>query len=276
MRIIILVIASNNSEHERDLLSQKKTWVNNCHTSVTVIYLRGWNQDYYFKNGDTIFVPCPELYSNILNKTILGLRYLLANCDFDILIRSNVSTYFETQLIVKELDKRLYKKSFFGGYFERTKDSFFLRGRGEKFISGAGIFMSRDAADELSCMDPDKYRGVPDDVAIYNFLSKTKIREITMPRNNIQITHIFIPTFYIRLKNSSNPDSVYIRMNLIHQFFQSENVRSKIKAYLNIQLNELFEIRNNSDSNYLALKNFLVNAKYFIRQKLIYYFNLFN
>ena len=55
MKVIILILASKDSEHEIDLSSQQKTWVNSCNKDVTVIFLRGWDQDYYFENKNSAF-----------------------------------------------------------------------------------------------------------------------------------------------------------------------------------------------------------------------------
>ena len=251
MKIIILIIASNKQEHESDLLCQKETWVSNCNENVSVIYLRGWNNNYFHKNKDVLFVPCKEEYSLILTKTILGLQYIIENFDFDILIRSNVSTYFETHRLVRELGQSVYKKSFFGGYFDRSSQKIFGNKNSFEYISGAGIFLSKYAAFELCTINPDEYYGIFDDLAIFNYLNNKNIRKIRIARNNLQSTHFFIPTFYIRAKNSANPESASRRMFLIHEFFQAKNIRYKILAYSRIQANELSEFCKKTEPAYL-------------------------
>ena len=44
MNILILIIASNDPEHELDLQSQKNTWIRTCNANVSVIFLRGWEE----------------------------------------------------------------------------------------------------------------------------------------------------------------------------------------------------------------------------------------
>jgi hypothetical protein len=208
MKILILIIASNQPEHELDLQSQKNTWVETGNDNVSVIFLRGWDEQRYQFDSGVLFVPIQETYSNILEKTILGLKYILNNIDFDVLVRSNVSTYFETNKLVKELSSPKYRGSFVGGYFDKSKNKNFYSGDSFEYISGTGIYLSKDVVIGLSKLDPNKYTGVFDDLAIYDFLRNKGFKTVRMARNNLFSTHFFIPTFNIRLKNTFNSKSV--------------------------------------------------------------------
>ena len=241
-KIIILIIASNDLEHERDLLTQKSTWVSRCPQNISVIFLRGWENNYFFLDKDTLYVPCREVYSLILTKTLLGMNYLIENFDFDILIRSNVSTYFESKRLIKELSKSIYNSDFFGGYFDKTSIKYFNQKKSLEYVSGAGVFLSRAVVAKLSKLNPEKCVGIADDVAISEYLNNQKeIMSIRMVRNNLHYTHLFIPTFYVRTKNSFDSDSASRRMNLIDQYFRSESKSMKIRAYFQIQKNEISE-----------------------------------
>jgi hypothetical protein len=274
MKIIILIVASNNQEHEADLLCQKNTWVSTCNEKVSVIYLRGWNNDYFYRDEDTLFVPCKEEYSLILNKTILGVDYLIKNLDFDILIRSNVSTYFETDRLVRELNHPKYKKSFFGGYFDKSSQLTFGNRNSFEYVQGAGIFLSKQAAIEICKINPADFSDVFEDLVISNFLHNEGFKKIRIARNNLQSTHFFIPTFYIRTKNSANPESASRRMNLIHEFFQAKNIMNKVVAYLKIHANEISEFHNNSEPIYLYLVKNWVVLKSFLKMKFSAFFSL--
>jgi hypothetical protein len=234
MKIIILIIASNDKEHEDDLLCQKNTWIKNINNNVSVVFLRGWDKDYFFKENETLFVPCPEKYSLILAKTILGLKYITDTMDFDVLVRSNVSTYFETHRMVSELSLPKYLYDFFGGYFDKSSQNVFENTNSFEYISGSGIFLSKYAAQELCSLDPKKYINVADDLAIFHYLSRKGIKRIRMARNNLHSTHLFIPTYNIRTKNSANPIAASRRMYLIHEYFQAENIIVKLNSYLRI------------------------------------------
>lgn len=259
MNILILIIASNDPEHELDLQSQKNTWIRTCNANVSVIILRGWEEKkYHYENGE-LFVPIQEGYSNILAKTILGIKYIFENIDFDILVRSNVSTYFETDRLVQELSHVKYIGSFVGGYFDKSKDKNFYFKASFDYISGTGIYLSKDAAKTLLNLDPEDYTGVFDDLAIFDFLKKSEFRIIRMTRNNLFSTHIFIPTYNIRLKNTFNSHSASRRMQLVHDFFMARNLIFKCVAYFKIQKNEIREFVVHPEHLYLyAVKNRVV------------------
>ena len=259
MKIIILVIASNQPEHETDLESQKKTWVSVCNENVSVIYLRGGDQGQYCFENDVLFVPIREEYENILDKTILGINYILANLNFDILVRSNVSTYFETNRLVRELSRPIYRDSFFGGYFDKSKDRNFYKRNSFEYVSGTGVYLSKDVVIALSKLDPKNYIGVSEDLAIYDYLADKGFKTIRMARNNLFSTHFFIPTFNIRVKNSFNSKSAPRRMQLIYNFFYARSLPLKALAYIKIQFNELHEfLRHPEYPHMYLLKNRVV------------------
>lgn len=258
MKVMILIIASNDHEHENDLLCQQKTWISNCHKDVKVIYLRGWNENHYFEDKDVLYVPCREGYSLILVKTILALKYIYENHEFDVLIRSNVSTYFETNRLVKELSKTKYRDSFFGGYFDKR-----VRGNTEidcfsEYVSGAGMFFTKDIVSDLIRLNPQKYTGMGDDLAISSYLFTLRRNLVRIKRNNLHVTHVFIPTFYIRAKNSFDSSSASRRMVLMHNYFMSNSILNRVKSYSRIVINEFGEFRNHPEGLLIFLAKFRV------------------
>jgi hypothetical protein len=268
MQILILVIASNQPEHQADLESQKKTWVSECNENVSVIYLRGWDQSECYFEKDVLFVPIREEYSNILHKTIIGINYILDNFEFDVLVRSNVSTYFETNRLVKELNQSVYRGSFFGGYFDKSKDKNFYNGDSFEYISGTGVYLSKDVVIELSKLDPNKYTGISEDLAIYDFLKDKGFKTIRMARNNLFSTHFFIPTFNIRVKNTFNSKSASRRMQLVHNFFYTKSLPLKLLAYFKIQINEIHEFLRHPEYPHMYLIKNRVVLISFLKMKL--------
>jgi hypothetical protein len=268
MKIIILIIASNDREHEEDLKCQENTWINNANHQVSVVYLRGWDKNFYYKENQTLFVPCPEEYSLILKKTILGVKYVIENFDFDVLVRSNVSTYFETHRMVNELNRRKYSNDFFGGYFDRSGQKVFENKKSFEYISGSGIFLSKRAALKLLDLNLEQYLKIADDLAIFHYLTGKGIKRIRMTRNNLHSTHLFIPTYNIRTKNSSNPKSASRRMNLIHEYFQAKNIIGKLQSYLRIQINEFHELLQKAESPFIYFKKLKVIVISFLKFKL--------
>ena len=194
MKIIFLVIASEDPVHQNDLLAQTNTWVSSLDQNSRVVWLRGHSGlDFKFES-DTLYVPCAESYQNILEKTVLGIRYIEMNLDFDIIIRTNVSTYFHIRKLRHLLTSPLFEHDFFGGFIEKTKGAYFGGSVNYKFISGTGIFLSRAAVSKLAELNYLEFEGVPDDVAISHFLMHKQINRIPMTRSNLSSTHVFFPS----------------------------------------------------------------------------------
>jgi len=268
VKIIFLVIASNDPIHERDLRTQKETWAKSLPSNVTLVSLRGWEKDDFNFDGNTLFVPCHEEYSLILKKTLLGVRYLTEQIDFDILIRTNVSTYFDLPRLFSELKNPIYSGDFVGGYFDRTSIGYFGSKTWFEYISGTGIFMSKGAAKELSNLRLDEYTGVADDVAIDNFFHSRKIQRVRMARNNLSSTHFFFPTFHIRAKSSTDSTLASKRMRLLYAYFQASNSFTKIRLFLKIVSSELISFYRHPESFYFYLaKNRIVLISYLKMKK---------
>jgi hypothetical protein len=239
MKLIFLVIASEDSVHELDLVTQQQTWAASLPQGAKVLWLRGQEGKNFDFDGKTLYVPCLELYGNILEKTILGVKYLFENVDFDILVRTNVSTYFNVEKTLLELKKKRYKGDFFGGYIDKSNGGYFGVKGSQDYISGTGIFLSRSVAGKLASLDFLPYKAVPDDLAISHFLELLGIRKVRMSRNNLGSTHIFIPSYFIRAKSSAVSSLASDRMLLIDEYFKQGTFLAKLKSYIRILLFEI-------------------------------------
>jgi hypothetical protein len=247
MKVIFLVIASDDEVHERDLRTQELTWVSQLDENAQVIWLRGHpGSDFLFEDR-TLYVPCNESYQNILEKTILGLQYIVDKISFDLIIRTNVSTYFSLSKLRKELSLEVFKTDFYGGFLEWTKKSHFSDSEDRIFVSGTGIFLSRRAVDELVELDHLSYQGIPDDVAISHFLSKTDLTRIPMMRNSLSSSHIFFSSYFIRTKSSADSMLASKRMKMIYEYFSEEKLFLKISKYLQISRFEMESFRSHPE-----------------------------
>lgn len=268
MKLVFLVIASEDPINEQDLTTQKKTWATSNSGEIKVIWLRGYNGSDFIFDGETLFAPCLELYENILEKTILGVKYLLDHVEFDVLVRTNVSTYFNLGLTQAKLKNNSFRRDFYGGYIDKSKGGYFGRKKSQDYISGTGIFLSKNAAQELSKLDFKMYRGIPDDVAISHFLELSGIQRIRMPRNNLSSTHIFFPSYYIRAKSSSDSTLATRRMILIHDFFSRDKFIHRLRSYFQIMSLEIAAFKEHPESKWKYVqRNRVVFQNLFLSRK---------
>ncbi len=263
MKILILILASRNEVNESDRLSQIESWAARNSEAVSILWLRGWEESRYLLEERDLYVPCSEEYSKILEKSVLGMNFILEHFDFDIVVRSNVSTYFDLKSLEKELSRNQYQLDFYGGYVDKTKGSYFGTSIPYEYLSGTGIFMSRSYAKILASLCWQDFIGIPDDVAISEFFRRKHLRRVRMKRNNLSSTHIFLPTFHIRTKSSTDSTLAGKRMFLLKEYFKTQNFLKRIRIYFAIQKLELSALINHPESiKMYFLRNRVVASNY--------------
>ena len=232
MKILYLVLASNDRIHQRDEEYQRLTWAKNGNLNSSVIWLRGGDEFKFW--GETLQVPIREAYENILEKTVLGIGWLAQNVEFDYLVRTNVSTYFDQSAVEKILGRLEPGQKYAGGYYEYAKDNYPGSLEDNRFISGTGIFMSKQTCALLSHMSTQDYINIPDDVAITNYLSSNGCNLFYVPRGNLGYTHFFTPKAFIRLKSSRDGFAASNRFLLVHAYYVARNWRNRMSALINL------------------------------------------
>jgi hypothetical protein len=126
-------------------------------------------------------------------------------------------------------------------------------------MSGAGIILSRRAANLLLNLDSKLYKGVPDDVAISHFFESAGIRKRLMSRSNLGYTRVFIPHWYTRLKSSEESSLTQSRFTLVDEYFKKKSIfafmRIQWQEFVNIQVRDLARIAR---MNFLAIKRLIL------------------
>lgn len=262
---MVLVLASNTTINQNDYKIQTSTWTRG-HTNV--FFLRGSANREVVLEGQTLYLPCEESQENILYKTKVGTAWALKNFDCDFVVRANISCYLDMSkledFLTKNLDPNFAET---GGFIEFYKDMRAGTSELVPFISGAGIFMTRKAALELENLIPGEFVGVPDDIAITEFLASCGVTIRAMKRGNIHYTRIFVPQTYIRAKSSISPELAGKRMLLIHGYLTS-GFKKKILFYfklLGLELKYAFRERDNP-IDYLKRNKSILNSNRLARR----------
>jgi hypothetical protein len=159
-KIIFLIISSSNLE----IYSVMKNITSQCLNKAKCQY----NIEYFFVESvdldtdlmiknDTIYVNCKESLETILEKTHKALIYINNNYDYDIIIRTNISSFWNIKNLyelVEDLDENNIAMGYVL-YWDRV------------FIYGTGIIMSRDLCEKVcEC----NLIGEPDDVLLSQHL----------------------------------------------------------------------------------------------------------
>ena len=253
-KVLFLIIASSNPENEIDLKAQLSTWLSDLPLNYEFLILRGSDANAFYFEENTLRIPVPERYENILAKTIYGIEWALQHFEFDILIRTNVSTYFAQKYLDKIVLKVDLNSNYFGGYIERCKDPFNQNQMTIPFVTGTALVMTKSVAEILSKMPTIDFGGIPDDVAISNFVRQQEIKVRPLKRNNFSQLHFFLPTFQIRLKTSKNSQLASKRMFDVHDFFTERRMIRKPFRYLFVMGKELtyIDFQLSSSVDYLS------------------------
>lgn len=247
MKLIFLIIASDDPVHIQDELTQRKTWA--ASNAIETIWLKGGDANHFDKNTHSLIVPIEETYNNILAKTLWGLNWCFENRNFDFLIRANVSTYFEVARICKMFEKYSPNNDLFGGYLD------FVNGSGRfnyvnMFVNGGAIFLSHKTVERLLKMNHLEWFGKPDDYSISQYLFNQKVKPTPISRGNLSNTGIITKRVYYRAKSSSNPVMASLRMQALFNLSKKSNPLERIAIYSYYYWNEVRFFQKNFGSIY--------------------------
>lgn len=169
--------------------------------------------------GDCIITRVPESYGNTNAKTIAAFRFVLENCDFDFILRTNSSTYVNRQALATAV-QRLPDFGYYGGPLEKR--------HGTKYASGMGILLSRDLVAKIAA-DPDWDYGVIDDVAIGMSMERMGVPLRPLPRVRAQTREqledlsldMLRGTFVVRCRGKDDRKHDILAMQRVHELYLS-------------------------------------------------------
>ena len=127
-------------------------------------YKKDINED-VVEMDDFIFIKGNEdpMIPNLLNKNIIAINYINKKYNFDFILRTNLSSIWNISKLLS-LYNEIPKSNFFGGYVIFNS-----------FVSGTGIFISRDLIEKLLKINTN-YFNVLDDVAISTHMKNQEIK----------------------------------------------------------------------------------------------------
>lgn len=265
-RIVFLILASEDSVNESDREAQQQTWCSNLPANIEAFWIRGHNNSDYRLSGSNLYVPCAEGYENILSKSILAVSWCLKHLAFDILIRTNVSTYYSIPHLMRELENFDQTKALFGGFLDKTRILQSPQKKPFSFVTGTGIYLTQPACELLVNLKPADFATMPDDVAITYFLVQQGLHPYFFHRVNMHSTHFFILRSQIRLKSSEISNLARKRFLLIFQYSQMPRSIRKIIWYLKIELQEVLNLQLTKRN----LKSFIRRNSHIFHQNIRY------
>lgn len=167
--------------------------------------------------GDTLFTAYHGLTNHeIINKTIIGFEFSLTNFCFSHLLRTNLSSFFALSKILS-LIPRLPHEKCYAGFLGKYSEDPANNGDEVSFVSGAGLFLSRDVVNLVV----DRKNNIPylndlDDIWIskilhdvpqkelrrFDFTQLFSINQVTQVFQKIQESDLLLDHYHFRVKCS--------------------------------------------------------------------------
>jgi hypothetical protein len=240
-QIVFIFIAGGSEAHVRNMRSQREACFTNLPSSVRCLWLVADVSRSTIELEDSIlFVPIKDVYSNLLLKTVMGIRWVLENWDIDFIIRSNTSNYFNLALIERQFLGLDRNELFYGG----ATGVFVLQDERNleyklNYVSGSGIYLSRAAGELLTSIDVQKYRDVVEDIAIGDFFRNFGITPYVLPRNDVSDWDPLRYQFQIRLKAWHSNALTLKRFERISKIFKASSMHFYF-LYFQFEILEVF------------------------------------
>jgi len=161
MKLLILVQACDDAPYFEMQKAQLRTWDSIEVEGVTTVYYYGNNNhkgEYIFeKETKKLYCPCPEAYDMMHYRHKLATDWCFKNVEFDLMFRTNASSYVDKKLIM-EFAKNLPTEKLFIS-------------KGEYVMSGCGFFLSKDLV-KISSDPIDDYPTPSEDMYIATMLNR--------------------------------------------------------------------------------------------------------
>lgn len=183
MKILILCIFDETNRTNKLLQIQRDNFVKNDLIDYYFItYDPNLNEEFKLIN-DTLYIKGNESLLKILDKTIKAFRYFSAVKDYDFVIRTNVSTAFNYNLLCKYLHNIPRKNMYIGGILYKLQSIDERSGitndniekyalRGLWFYQGTCITLSLDVVKFILDNEHNLTHEIIDDVSIALFIQK--------------------------------------------------------------------------------------------------------
>ncbi len=170
-KIIMLIIDDDSLKVYADLRNAIKKY---CHTDSEILtfFLRNSNEienDFLLDNDTLYFKGNESLFPGIFNKTIKAFKYCVENYDFDFIVRTNLSSFWNFKLLKRKCDS-----------LSMTNTVCAIIGNTGKtcFPSGAGFILSKDIVEFCitNLNDFQYHNELNDDVCFGLFFVKHNIK----------------------------------------------------------------------------------------------------
>lgn len=232
MKLISLIISSHDVPQYKEMRELATLY----HSKMQDIY------DYRFffvefrediscdieERGNFIYVKGKENFYVMFDKIMKAIQFLHGKYEYDYILRTNLSSFWNLPKLFSM--EHTFTSPFAGGIIMKWGFTQMIHGKNisfNQFISGTGIFLSRDVAYQLSmCMNDYKTN---DDIVISYHLSQiTQFTEWNnsymyyMVDGGTQIPEDITNILYFRIKNANRDIDIEVFRKLLMKIYAIE------------------------------------------------------
>jgi hypothetical protein len=195
VKTLVLVLASHGQPYEMLHRTLEETWVSVATPDVETLFYRGGAA--LALDGDHVTLPVADDHKSMGRKTLACFDYVLRNREFDVLFRTNASSYVDLPNLRDFVAARATARFYAGA----------LGTRPVPYASGAGYFLSRDLV-ELVLEHGDRWdHHRIDDVALGVLLAELGVAPQPAPRQDLdrvrQVKQLDRSQFHFRCRTES-------------------------------------------------------------------------
>lgn len=224
MNILIMVLSFDQPPFDLLMRTQQETWDSLGHdiAGIRTMYYHGGGktEPYLWHYDGRLELPCTDDYYLMAHKFRLALDYAFEKIEFDLIFRTNSSSYVNKKKLLERAELLPQEKLYAGWTFHDSNSE----DKG-MCVSGAGIWLSRDTADILR-NDIDPHFEQEEDVYCGRLLRNRGIVAID-DKSRYDVPVIVpnnIPTdrYHYRCKSGSLREIDANNMRIIHEKIKAQ------------------------------------------------------
>lgn len=241
MKILILILSSNNYPSNINKYFQKISWLKNYRNEY--FFYQSSNSNFIKKK--ILYLDCSADYKDINLKTIKAFEFSLKEFDFDFLLRTNTSSYIDIENLYNFLSLKK-DGSIFAGHIGRSVDY-----PNFDFISGSAFILSRDLVNQLIVNKNSLDYSLPDDLMISKFFKQINIQFTNVERNEL----------------GNYPLVSNINFNLIHTRCRLDvhNLPRFLEGILFLRLKRLYRLKRSHKNSFKLIDLIAFGMFYFLK-----------
>jgi hypothetical protein len=244
-RVVLVFIAGGSQSHLENMHAQRKYCFSKVPSTAKCLWLIA---DTSYKEvtliDEVLYIPVEDTYTNLLLKTKIAFDWISENLDFDFLLRSNTSNYFNFDELFETLSDFDSKKELYAGALGEYKHNTGTNSRYINYVSGSGILLSRTTVNQLRNIKSGEYDELVEDVAIGDFLSTKSIRPTELDRNNVTDWEFLTHSYQVRLKAWHSDKLTIRRFRRISKIFNAGRIETLLRYLAFEALEAIYALRH--------------------------------